>query len=122
MARLLQQVPGRTVIIVDTPSSQFDVPACLSRHVADVRPCETARSSALGQFPGVLERTAVTAVGATMVDLTPEICSSDPCPVVLDGMIVYRDNHHPTRDLHGIAAGCVGRSAPVSSCSDCTLS
>ncbi len=114
MARLLQQVPGRKVIIVDTPSSEFDVPSCLSRHVADVRGCETPRSKALGAFPGVVERTAARAIGATLVDLTPQICPWDPCPVVLDGMIVYRDNHHLTATFSASLQGpLAGQLQPV---------
>jgi len=96
MARLLEQLPGRIAIIVDTPNSRFDVPACVSRHRSDVRPCETARSLALGPDPGVVERTAAEASGATLIDLTPRICPGDRCPVVLRGMIVYRDSHHLT--------------------------
>jgi len=96
MARLLEQLPGRIAIIVDTPNSRFDVPACVSRHRSDVRPCETARSTALGPDPGVVERTAAEASGATLIDLTPRICPGDRCPVVLRGMIVYRDSHHLT--------------------------
>jgi hypothetical protein len=96
MARLLEQLPGRLAIIVDTPNSRFDVPACVSRHRSDVRPCETARSTALGPDPGVVERTAAEATGATLIDLTPLICPGDRCPVVLRGMLVYRDSHHLT--------------------------
>jgi peptidoglycan/LPS O-acetylase OafA/YrhL len=96
MARLLQQVPGAKAILVDTPVSRYNVPSCLSRHRSDVRPCQTSRSYALGPSPGVVERTAAVELGATLVDMTPFICPGDPCPVVLDGMIVYRDSHHMT--------------------------
>ena len=96
MARLLQQVPGAKAILVDTPVSRYNVPSCLSRHRSDVRPCQTSRSYALGPSPGVVERTAAVELGATLVDMTPFICPGDPCPVVKDGMIVYRDSHHLT--------------------------
>jgi hypothetical protein len=32
----------------------------------------------------------------TVVDLMNAICPSDPCPVVVNRMIVYRDDHHMT--------------------------
>jgi len=96
MARLLQQVPGAKAILVDTPVSRYNVPSCLSRNRSDVRPCQTSRGYALGPSPGVVERTAAVELGATLVDMTPFICSGDPCPVVKDGMIVYRDSHHLT--------------------------
>jgi hypothetical protein len=96
MARLLARVPGAKAIIVDTPISKFSVPTCLSSHRSDVRPCETPRSFALGAAPGVVERTAAASLGATVIDATPLMCPGDPCPVVIGGMIVYRDNLHMT--------------------------
>jgi peptidoglycan/LPS O-acetylase OafA/YrhL len=97
MARLLEEVPGAKAIIVDTPISRYNVPTCLSSHRSDVRPCETSRSFALGASPGVVERTAAAALGASLIDVTPIMCPGDsPCPVVIDGMIVYRDNQHMT--------------------------
>jgi hypothetical protein len=97
MARLLGQVPGAKAIIVDTPISRYNVPSCLASHRSDIRPCETSRGFALGSSPGVVETTAATALGATLIDMTPILCPPGPtCPVVLDGMIVYRDNQHMT--------------------------
>jgi peptidoglycan/LPS O-acetylase OafA/YrhL len=96
VARLLAQIPGPKAIIVDTPGSRYDVPVCISGHRADVRPCETPRRIAFGTNPGVVERVAAQLAGATLVDLGPSICPWDPCPVVLNGMIVYRDSHHLT--------------------------
>jgi hypothetical protein len=96
MARLLGQVPGAKVILVDTPSSRFDVPYCLSKNRSDIRACETSRSRALGPSPGVVESTAASELGATLIDMTPLMCPGDPCPVVIDRIIVYRDSHHMT--------------------------
>jgi hypothetical protein len=101
MARLLKQVPGAKAIIVDTPISMYNVPSCLSSHRSDVRPCETPRSRALGSSPGIVETTAAAALGATLIDVTPLMCPGDPCPVVIDGMIVYRDNQHMTATFAG---------------------
>jgi peptidoglycan/LPS O-acetylase OafA/YrhL len=96
MARLLEQVPGPKAIIVDTPTSRYNVPYCLSSHRSDVRACETARSRALGPTPGTVERTAAAALGASLIDVTPIMCPGDPCPAVIDGIIVYRDSWHMT--------------------------
>jgi hypothetical protein len=95
-ARLLDRVPGAKVIVVDTPRSKFNVPYCLSGHRDDVRACETHRTRAFGVNPGVVEHTAATILGATLLDVNPLMCPGDPCPVVVDGRIVYRDSHHMT--------------------------
>jgi hypothetical protein len=80
MARLLERIPGPTAIIVDTRSATADIPACLSRHRDDVRACATARATAFGPDPGVVERTAAAASGATLLDLTSLICPGSRCP------------------------------------------
>ncbi len=95
-ARLLSRVPGAKAIFVDTPRSKYNVPYCLSRHRDDVRECETRRARAFGKDPGIVERTAAQLLGATLVDVNPLMCPGDPCPVVLNRMIVYRDSHHMT--------------------------
>ncbi len=44
----------------------------------------------------VIERIAATAARVPTLDLARSICPIDPCPAVLNGMIVYRDSHHLT--------------------------
>jgi peptidoglycan/LPS O-acetylase OafA/YrhL len=112
MARLLQRIPGRIAILVDTPQSRYDVPSCLSRNLADATRCETSRRAAFGWRHLILERTAAEASGATMVDLSHRICPRDPCPVVLDGMIVYRDSHHLTATFATSLAGDLEAALP----------
>jgi len=34
--------------------------------------------------------------GDSLLDLTTAVCRGDPCPVVVDGMIVFRDVRHLT--------------------------
>ena len=88
---------GKYVIIGDTPQSYYDVPACISSHRRDVRPCETDRAAAFGWRYLKLENAPSPRrpVGR-VVKLSPTICPRDPCPVIQDGMIIYRDDHHLT--------------------------
>jgi peptidoglycan/LPS O-acetylase OafA/YrhL len=96
MAPLFEGVTGKIAIIVDTPQSKFDVPACISSNRGDVRRCETARSGAFNWRYLKLERAAAAATGATIANLSDDICPATSCPVVIDKMIVYRDSHHLT--------------------------
>ncbi|HET7676519.1 MAG TPA: acyltransferase family protein [Candidatus Limnocylindrales bacterium] len=96
LARLLARIPAPAAIIVDTPQSAYVVPSCISRNVNDVRRCETTRRTAFGWRYLRLEKAAAAATGARIVNLSARICPRDPCPVLLDGMIVYRDAHHLT--------------------------
>jgi hypothetical protein len=36
------------------------------------------------------------AAGVTFIDPSPWVCPTDPCPVVIDSYLVFRDKHHLT--------------------------
>jgi peptidoglycan/LPS O-acetylase OafA/YrhL len=111
LARMIEQLPGRVVVLADTPawSIKLDVPSCLSAHPKDIRPCATARRIALAQTL-VRERAAAQATGAGLVNLNPLICPADPCPAVVNGMIVYRDTHHLTATFARSLAPALNRA------------
>ncbi len=95
-ARMLERIPGRVAVIVDTPDGGRDIPACLSWHPDDVRLCAVPRSVAFADNLGAIERAATAATGDALIDLTSRVCRGDPCPVVVDDMIVFRDMRHLT--------------------------
>ena len=96
MARLLRPIRSRIAVLMDTPWWTSDVPTCIAQHRRDVTACNVARPVALGWRHGIAERAAVAASGATLVDMTNSVCPSDPCPVVANNMIIYRDSFHLT--------------------------
>jgi peptidoglycan/LPS O-acetylase OafA/YrhL len=96
LARMINRLTGKSVILADIPHSEFDVPACLSANWWDIRACATRRVQAMSQH-GVLETAAATAAGVPLIDLSAAICpAGSPCLPVLDNMIIYRDTHHLT--------------------------
>ena len=95
MARMIDRLSSRTVILADTPHSAMDVPACLSANWWDIRACSTPRWDAMSGH-GVIEKRAAEAARVALIDLANEICVMKPCPAVVDKMIVYRDKHHLT--------------------------
>ena len=114
MARLLRQLPGRIALLADTPISRYDVPACLSRNLDDIRRCTTDRAYALGSKPQARERVAARLTGAALVDLSDVICpGKGTCPAVVDGMIVYRDDHHMTATFSASLAPVLGERLPA---------
>ncbi|HKB28199.1 MAG TPA: SGNH hydrolase domain-containing protein [Candidatus Limnocylindrales bacterium] len=113
MARLLLQIPGRIAILADTPAAGVDVPVCLSAHPDDITRCATSRLVALGRQHLIRERVAAQAAQATLVDLSDAICPSDPCQPVVNGMIVYRDDHHLTATFAASLAGLLEAALPI---------
>jgi peptidoglycan/LPS O-acetylase OafA/YrhL len=95
VARQMDKLASRTVILADPPRSDVDVPGCLSANVWDIRACATSRKRALAGH-AVMERQAAAAAGVAMIDLAARICPDTPCLPVVDNMIVFRDTHHLT--------------------------
>ena len=96
VARLIKRVPGKVAIIVDTPRSDHDVPACLAQNCKAIERCTTTRSAAFGWRHRRREAEAARLAGATLIDLSSVVCPTDPCPPVVGSMLVYRDHHHLT--------------------------
>jgi peptidoglycan/LPS O-acetylase OafA/YrhL len=99
LARMIKQIPSssRVAIIQDPPLPSLDVPKCLSSYPTDYRKCAYSRAVGFGSAMGVREATAAKATGATVIDLTEDICpGTSACPVVIDNMIAWRDPHHLT--------------------------
>jgi len=80
------------------------VPDCLSAHLYDVPDCNvTPRETHAG--PGLVgydnagqiaERDAVVSAGGAFVDVKPWFCAETTCPVIVDNLLVFRDNSHIT--------------------------
>ncbi len=101
MAREIQKIPSssKVVIIADPPlPTAVKIPDCLSTNPTDYRRCAFSRANAFGSAMGKREQSAAKQTGAGLIDLTSNICpgSSGPCPAVINGMIVWRDEHHVT--------------------------
>jgi peptidoglycan/LPS O-acetylase OafA/YrhL len=95
MARLLSMLPGRLVVLADTPILALDVPACLSR--LPMRPDQCATSVGYGLSAQLLrDAPAAERSGALLVDPGPWLCGPTVCPPIIDSTIVYRDDHHLT--------------------------
>ena len=113
MARLIDRLPGTVAILVDTPRSDVDVPACLAQHRDAIERCTTARSAAFGWRHKIRETEAARLSGATVVDLSDSVCPSDPCPPIIGSTLVYLDHHHLTVTFARTLAGVFGRALPA---------
>jgi hypothetical protein len=96
MARLIKRIPGTVAIMMDTPRSAYDVPACLAGHRDAIEACATSRADAFGWRHRRREKAAAKLSGASLVDLSKATCPADPCPPIIGKKLVYRDHHHLT--------------------------
>ena len=100
LIQMIEKIPStsRVVIIQDPPLPTAEkVPDCLSTYLSDWRKCDYTRREGFGSAMGSREQAAAKATGAGLIDLTDAICpGTGNCPVVIDNMIVWRDEHHLT--------------------------
>jgi hypothetical protein len=112
MARFIKRIPGTVAIIMDTPRSVFDVPACLASHRDAIERCATSRADAFGWRHKRREKEAARLSGASLVDLSRSICPADPCPAIIGTTLVYRDHHHLTATFAKSLAPALGAALP----------
>jgi peptidoglycan/LPS O-acetylase OafA/YrhL len=95
---------ARVLVLGPIESPDGVVPDCLSGHLDDVLACNvTPRETHVG--PGLVgydnagiiaERGAVVRAGGSFVDVKPWFCAATTCPVIVDNVLVFRDNSHIT--------------------------
>ena len=100
LIRMIRKLPAssKVVIIQDPPLPTAEkVPDCLSTSLSDWRKCAYTRREGFGSGMGTREVAASKATGAGLINLTSAICpGTGDCPVVINGMIAWRDEHHLT--------------------------
>ena len=97
---MINKIPksSKVVIIQDTPlPTAQSVPECLSSYLNDYRRCAYTRQVGFGSAMGTREQNAAKATGAGLIVLTDQVCpGTGNCPVVINDIIVWRDQHHLT--------------------------
>lgn len=95
--RQLRALPSRIVVLHDTPHRGQDVPGCVAKHLREPQFCAMPRDEA---FPANAQdaQIAATVPGVAVADFTEQLCGPAPmsCPVVLQGIVLYRDSNHIT--------------------------
>lgn len=92
-----QEAGSKVIPILDNPEITTAALSCVSDAPADQRSfnsCSVPEQRGLGgaDYNGL----AAVAAGIAAVDLHQYFCGDDTCPVVIGGVIVYRDAHHMT--------------------------
>ena len=108
LGEMVARIPGATAILVDTPDPGRDVPACLSKHPSDIRACLFTQDAADNREIGIAERVAAKVSGATLIDLTGNICAAWPCSPISESVLIYRDEDHMTETFSRSLAAPLG--------------
>jgi peptidoglycan/LPS O-acetylase OafA/YrhL len=111
--RRLDDLAGGVVLIGNTPILPGLPPVCLSKHPDDMLACAHPRAEVVPLARIETERRVAAAAGITFIDPTAWICPSDPCPVVIGRILVYRDSGHLTTIFSAALASRIEASLPA---------
>jgi hypothetical protein len=84
------------VVLGDTPHMAADIPVCLQANLGDISACQSPRAKAWRVTHDDAEAAAAKQGGATFTSLSLTVCSYDPCPIVVNDMLMWRDAAHLT--------------------------
>lgn len=111
MTRSLAELPAGSIALVleDTPLPlTFDVPACLQAHLSSIAACERTKATWINAPHAAAEQATAESSGARFGSLNDEVCPYDPCGVIFDELLAYRDNSHLTATFSKSLAPSMG--------------
>ncbi len=92
----IRRLGPKVLVMGPIPKPPFSAPGCLSVHLTSATACTVALSHGLN-VPGKLsEERVVAAAGGSYLDADPWFCTSTTCAVMVDNLLVYRDDNHIT--------------------------
>jgi hypothetical protein len=99
MRRMLEALPDTSHVLLfgDAPKNHQNPVKCLKRHVSNMSACVSRRVPRSRRHVETAIREAAEAKGADHRSLYGRICTYDPCPLVHDSVLLFRDKHHLTR-------------------------
>lgn len=109
----LSRSGAEIVTLSDTPRAPWNIPDCLATHEDSVTECVPDREEALPKADlRAAEANAQVAFGATVIDVVPWFCLDTKCPVVVEGVQVFRDRNHMTASYIGTLAPLLTNRLP----------
>ena len=98
MMTTLRATGAQVVLMGDVPYPQSGlVPNCLSAHLTDATACTMPKQYPYFNPSGVgQEEAAAAAAGAGYIDTQPWFCAGNSCAVIVNNILVYRDDNHIT--------------------------
>jgi peptidoglycan/LPS O-acetylase OafA/YrhL len=100
-----------TAVIRGTPRTWFDVPSCLSRRAANLpfaRACEYDRHRSISGVAIAAQNEAAHGLDVRFVDMNDQICATERCGVVRNGVVIFTDDNHLTASFSRSVAPVLG--------------
>jgi hypothetical protein len=101
--RTVAALPKGTAALIlgDVPHNHGDPVRCLKADPSDLSACASRRQAPEDRVIAQAQRAGAEAAGATFGTLNHAICTYDPCPLVHDDVLVWRDRSHLSGTFSG---------------------
>ena len=106
--RAIRGTGAQVMMMGPVPKPPFDVPGCLSAHLTTATACTVPLSTGIDSKGMAAEAGVVQKNGGTYVDTEPWLCAGPTCAVLVDNLIVYRDDNHLTQAYTQFLAPALG--------------
>ncbi len=93
----IRKLGSQVMVFGPVPKPPFDVPGCLSTNLTNATACDVPVSVGLNELGIAAEASTVRIAGGTYVDTQPWFCTATTCAVMVDNLVVYRDDNHLTQ-------------------------
>ena len=103
----IRRLGAQVMVIGPVPKPPFDVPGCLSTHLRDATACTVPVGVGIDPAGLAAEQSVVDKDGGNYVDTRPWFCTSSTCAVMVDDLLVYRDDNHLTQAYASFLAPAV---------------
>ena len=88
---------AKALVLGDVPKMTGEkIPECLTSHTSNIGACGVPRSKGVKQDRLMTLAATASEHAASFVDVSNWFCTDAVCPPVVNGIVVYRDEHHLT--------------------------
>jgi hypothetical protein len=99
VGRLLDKIPFPVLIFAETPNGEINIPTCLARNKSNVAKCVTKKPDVYPAWGYGRDLLVAKQRNLPLFDFTAALCPGTKCAPIIDGRIVFHDNHHLTATM-----------------------
>jgi len=103
-----KQAGIKVILISDVPFAKGDPVICLSAHPNSAIACANPVSNAIDTNWLTAERAVAKAEAITLIEPQLWVCPTDPCPAIINNILVYFDPRHMTATFSQSLSGRLG--------------
>jgi peptidoglycan/LPS O-acetylase OafA/YrhL len=108
VGRMLDKIPFPVLIFAETPNGDINIPTCLARNKSNVAKCVTKKPDVYPPWGYGRDLLVAKQRNLPLFDFTAALCPGTKCAPIIDGRIVFHDNHHLTTTMAKYLATPIG--------------